>query len=272
MRSSASCRQAVEHAADFTFPGRRLRGPTLCSFGLVALLEIVDRSSQHFCGALRVAVCFVSLSEMMANHPQSGVVGVGACDGLLQVTHRSAIDSTLEEHPAEGVRRIGIVWQQRLGVLRQIEGAIEILARVGQQVGEIILRECVIVVVLDGVFIRLLSHIELTLGFVEQREEVMQARRSRLHLDSFLVGRNGLIGAASQRVEARQLLMHVDIVGDQLRGENELGFCPFQVTVAEQNHSVELDEVGVSGVRLGRRNDELLGLGEVLFATPVELE
>ena len=82
----------------------------------------------------------------------------------------------------------------------------------------------------------------------------MEFCRIRLNFDRLLIRRDGFIGAPRQRIEARQLLVHLDIVGFEFDRSIEARLGAFKIAVDEFHHSFELNEVTI--VRQGCRRIE----------------
>ena len=151
---------------------------------------------------------------MVADQAQVGIARVDPGHGLLQVADRRGRDPAPIQHPAERVRRVRVVRHQRLRLLREVEGAIQVLLLLGVDVGEVVLRLAQVRLVFDGGLVVLDRALLLPAVLVEHAEEVMDLRLVGLDLERPLVGLDRLARAPGARVELGELA----VAGDQLRG------------------------------------------------------
>ena len=239
--------------------------------GLLRFLERLVRRDRAIERGLRVrlvAARLVRQREMVADDAERGVLGLHARLRFLEISDRGPGNAAAEQDPAERVGRVGIVRHQGLCVLGEVERAIEVLARLGIEIREVVLRLREIGRQLDRLLVVRDGHLGLAAVLVEHAEEVVDARLVRLPLERLLVDFDRLRGAAGPDVQIRELLVarHVvrsdfDRVLERLRGVVD---APLRKR-HDRGELLELGIVGLLGQRLLDPRERFLRLPHLLL-------
>ena len=162
------------------------------------------RVSRAFSGS---AVRLIGLGEVVKADAGNRNIAIRIGDRFLQIADRGGRDPALVEHPTERVCHSGGVGQGRLGVLREIQGAIEIFAGLSVDVGEVVLRIGQVRAVLDRVFVALDRLVLCTAERIEGSEEVVEVRILGARFDRVFVGGDRLVEPPGLREESRELFV-----------------------------------------------------------------